>query len=141
MRYEVSAVVRDAPESVWAWWTDYGEVGHSEIVGHGFGRARREVVAKEGDRITLRESAMGMPVLRHEVELHPARRAFRETSELFDAWWSFEAHPDGTLVRREVEVHPRGAGKLAPRGVARWLAQKDLEHHARAYEKEKGHFR
>ncbi|HVM45992.1 MAG TPA: hypothetical protein VM582_08670 [Candidatus Thermoplasmatota archaeon] len=141
VRYEVSVVVRDAPERVWAWWTDYGPVGHAETVGHGIGKARREVLARDGERIVLRESAMGMPFLHHEVELHPERRAFRETSELYDAWWSFEAHPEGTLVRREVEVHPRGAARFTPRALARWAAQKDLEHHAKAYEREKGHFR
>lgn len=134
MRYEVKAVVRDSPERVYAWWTDYGPVGHKETVSHGFGSATREIVEREGDVVVLRESLLGARVLEHRVELHPSRRAFRETSDLFEAWWSFERCPEGTCVRREVEVKG-GAEKMTPRALARWFAQKDLDHHVRQYER------
>lgn len=131
MRHEVSATIRDAPERVWAWWTDYGPVGHEETVRHGIGTSRRRVVSKEGDVVVLRESFLGATLLEHRIELHPARRAFRETSRRFDAWWSFEPAPEGTLVRRDIEIRAR----FAPLGLARWAARRDLEYHAREYER------
>lgn len=134
MRYEVSAIVRDSPERVWIWWTDYGDAGDKYRVWHGFAWSDREIVAREGNIIDMRESIFGVPVLRHRVELHPARRALRETSDAFEAWWSFEAHPDGTRVRRMVEVGGKAA-RLAPRGLTVWSARKDIHHHAREYEK------
>lgn len=132
MRYHVTALIRDSPERVWAWWTDYGPVGHRERITHGFAWSDRTIVARDGDTVEMRESVLGVTVLRHRVELHPSQRAFKETSEAFTAWWSFERVPDGTLVRREVEVVGKAA-KLAPRGLTIWTAQKDLDHHAREY--------
>ena len=134
MRYEVSAIVHDSPERVWAWWTDYGPAGHKEQVDHGLAWSDRTVVARDGDTLELRESVLGVTVLRHRVELHPSRRAFRETSDAFEAWWTYQRCPDGTRVRREVQVTGRAA-KLAPRGLTVWTAQKDLDHHVDEYER------
>lgn len=138
MRFVVSTLVRDAPERLYAWWTDYGPVGRKETVGHGLGWSRREVVARDGDTVVLKESTLGVPLLTHRIELHPARLAFRESADLFEAWWSFEPAPEGTTVRREIEVSSR-AGAMAPRGLLRWGNQRDLDHHAKEYEK--GHQR
>jgi hypothetical protein len=133
MRVEVSALVKDAPERVFAWWTDYGAVGHEETVDHGMGRSRRRVVGREGDVVTLEERVLGLKVATHTVELHPARLAFRERAEAFEAWWSFEPAPEGTRVRREVEV--KGPGRFAPVAIVRAFNQRDVEHHAREYDR------
>lgn len=131
MRYEVSAVVPGRPEDVFAWWTDYGAVGSRERIGHGVGWSDRTIESREGDRVVMRESILGVTVMRHAVDLHRDRLALKETADAFTAWWSFEAVPGGgTRIRRQVEVHGRGA-KLAPRGLTVWSAQKDLDHHAR----------
>lgn len=134
MRFVVSTLVRDAPAKVYAWWTDYGPVGHKETVGHGLGWSQREVVSRTGDVVVLQERALGLPLLTHRIELHPARLAFRESADLFEAWWTFEPAPEGTTVRREVEVRGR-AGRFAPEAVAKWGNQRDLEHHAKEYER------
>lgn len=129
MRYEVQVRIEAPPEAVWRWWTDYGEPGHSEIVRHGLGRTRRLVLGREGDTIHLRESVFGLPVLRHSVTLHPERLAFREEARAFTAWWRFEPRGGGTVVRREIET--RG---WAPRRLVAWIAQRDLDHHAKEAE-------
>lgn len=138
MRYQVRAIVRDSPERVWAWWTDYGAGGHRERISHGFGWSDRTIVSRDADTIEMRESVLGVTVLRHRVELHRSQRAFKETCDAFTAWWSFERVPEGTLVRREVDVLGRAA-KLTPQGLTVWAAQRDLDHHAREYER--SHFR
>lgn len=136
MRFVVSAHVRDAPGRVYAWWTDYGPAGHRETVSHGLGWTQREVVARDGDRVVLKERALGVPLMTHRLELHPARLALRESADAFDAWWTFEPAADGTTVRREVEVRSR-AGGMVPQGLLRWGTQRDLDHHAREYERER----
>lgn len=134
MRFEVSTYVRGTPEEVYAWWTDYGPAGHQETVGHGLGMTRRTVVSRQGDVIELKEAVLGVPVLKHRVELHPARLAFRETADMYESWWSFERSGEGTRVRREVEVKHR-VGKLAPGGLTAWANKRDLDHHAKEYER------
>lgn len=134
MRFVVSALVHDAPERVFAWWTDYGPTGHRETVSHGLGWSRREVVARDGDLVVLKERALGVPLMTHRLELHPARLAFRERADAFEAWWTFEPAAEDTTVRREVEVRSR-AGRRAPAGLVRALIQRDLDHHAKAYER------
>ena len=135
MRYEVSAVVPGRPEDVYAWWTDYGPVGSEQRVTHGIGWSDRTVESRDGDRIVLRESVLGITVLRHTVELHPAQLALKESADAFVSWWSFEAVPSGgTRIRRQVEVLGRGA-RLAPRSLTAWSAQKDLDHHAGEWRK------
>lgn len=130
MRYEVSTVVPGRPEDVYAWWTDYGAVGGRERVGHGIGWSDRTVKTREGDRVELRESVLGITVLEHAVELHRARLALKEQADAFTAWWTFEPTPEGgTRIRRQVETIGRLAD-LAPLGLTRWAAQKDLDHHA-----------
>lgn len=135
MRFEVEAIVRRPPEAVWSWWTDYGPVGHAETLWHGQGWSRRKVIAREGDRITMRESVLGVPIVTHTVELDAARRRFRERSKSFESFWAFEPHPDGTRVRRDFEMKSRPA---PPEAIARALTQRDLDTHARQCERDLG---
>lgn len=78
----------------------------------------------------LRETILGVPVLTHRLELHPARHAFREEAGPFTAWWRFEEVPEGTRVTREVET--RG---WAPRALSLWAAQRDLGTHVQECER------
>lgn len=130
MRYEVRALVRLPLRTVWAWWTDHGRPGHRERVWHGLGWSQRLTVSSEDGVIELRETMLGLPVLAHRLELHPARHAFREEAGAFTAWWRFEEVPEGTLVTREVETR-----RWAPRALTLWAARRDLETHAQACER------
>lgn len=137
MRFEIEAIIRARPGDVFAWWTDYGEAGHVERVGHGLGWSRREVLRRREDEVVLRETlpVLRVPLVEHRVRIERDRRRLHESSEdAFDAYWTFEEHPDGTRVRREVEVAPRLA-RFTTAKLTRVLMQRDLDHHARECER------
>jgi hypothetical protein len=147
MRFEVTAET-DAPvEEVWRWWTDYGSPGETAMVGHGFGaKGRRRVVEARDGHVVLDESIPlpfvgGLQVVRHELNIDHDARRIRETAVEgmpYESVWSFETTATGgTRVRREFTAE-RGPAKLTPAAMARPFAERDLKHHLKEFERERG---
>ncbi len=145
MRVVASVVVPAPPDEVWAWWTDFGAPGETVRVSHGLGATRREILARERNRIVLRER-FGAAHFDHDVVVHADARRLDE-HYLGGAWrpfravWRFgpEAGGRATRVSRDLDVDVPGPAVLqdleAP--AARRLVEMDLRAHAREFERDR----
>lgn len=142
---EVSGLVRAPLEAVWAWWTDFGQPGDSDVVDHGAAKSRRFVTSRDGQWLTLEErttwgAGRGILTVRHRVRVVPDRHEIDE-EVLFPArsasTWRFTPDAGGTRITR---VMPRtfALEKLVPTFLQRDTAQKDLDAHVRQANREIG---
>lgn len=114
---------------VWAWWTDFGEVGVTHRVGHGTLPSRRTVLHKAGREVVI-EDRWGLFAARRKLEI--GDHVIVERNRGFRATWRFEAVGSRTRVSREVET----SGPRFTHAVSRRLLQRDLEFHCREAERD-----
>lgn len=111
--------------AVWAWWTDYGEVGVETKVGHGGLSSKRRVLHKEPGAVVI-EDRWGPFRARRKLEI--GEHVVVERNKQFRATWRFEAvGGDRTRVTRVIETK-------AP--FARWMIQRDMDAHCRDAERD-----
>lgn len=134
MDLEVSNLVHAPLDRVWAWWTDFGEVGALFVIDHGLSRTRRRIVSREGNVLLIEERGAGpkpgLLLVRHRVTIHAERHELEE-DVLFPgrnhSVWRFRAEGDATRITRVFARH--GLSKLAPAGVSKRFLQRDLDAH------------
>jgi uncharacterized protein YndB with AHSA1/START domain len=129
-----SGIIPAPLERVWAWWTDFGEVGELFVIDHGVSRTRRRVLAREGDTLVLEERGAGpkpgILLVRHRVTILKDERAIDEEvtfPQRLRSRWEFRAEAEGTRVTRTLTL--RGLARLSPAPVARRWIQRDLDAH------------
>lgn len=135
VRFEVTHEIAAPVDAVWAWWTDFGEVGQSFRVKHGAGSSTRTIVGREGDTITFYDKSI-LGNVRRSVTINHVERMLHEVGtegQTFESTWRFEAMgPRTTRVARTM----RARASPIFRGFSRWLTKQDLAYHCREAERE-----
>lgn len=132
VRWREETFVPVAPDAAFAWLTDFRADDHDRpayrrAVGASAGRpARREVVAREGNVVRLRD-AWGRRTIDATVTLDPDARAYRiEGPHGYAARWWVTPNPGGARLHVEGVMAPRGIlGLLVPlfaKGMKREMA-------------------
>lgn len=145
MRIVASVLAPAPPDEVWAWWTDYGDVGTREHIDHGLGATTREVVEKSGNRYVFRERLLGgVGKLEHDAIVLDAERRVEEhylggVGVPYSATWRFEPEEGGRVTRitRVIDAEVPGPGFLGELAApaARLAIERDLATHVREFER------
>ena len=140
MRYEVTCEVAAPVETVWSWWTDFGEPGTTFRMAHGMGSSTRTILARDGTSVVFSDKSL-LGDIRRTVKMDASTRTLRETGEegqTFESEWRFEPlGVDRTRITRTMRV--RAAKIYGP--FSRWVTRKDLAFHCREAEREIAHDR
>lgn len=138
MYVEVEAIVRQPLERVWAWWSDFGNVGDEFRISHGFSSSQRKVLRVSAEGASFTDTTFGSTIRREVVFTGPHQ--FHESARggaRFESDWSFEAVGAArTRVKRTLDIKSKALeplGKLGSWGT-RQVASHDLRAHARACE-------
>lgn len=135
---EVELIVRRPLDAVWAWWTDFGNVGDESRVSHGFTSSRRRVERLDANGVAFTDASMGSTIRREVVfgALHEFHESARGGAR-FESDWKFEAvGASRTRITRKMDVKAKALepfGALAVWGTRRVVLH-DLRAHARACE-------